>query len=84
MQACVAGEKSVIERFRQSATRGPLKRMMPRSAPPGAEAAAEVRRLLREAPGEARAAFGLRYGSDGEAVAFRMPVATILAVKEEA
>jgi SAM-dependent methyltransferase len=50
---------------------------------PSPQAAAEVRRLLREAPGLARTAFAIRDDTAGEAVAFTMPVATILAIKEE-
>jgi SAM-dependent methyltransferase len=50
---------------------------------PIAEVAAEVRRLLRVAPPEARTAFGIRHDTAGEAVRFDMPVCTVLAVKEE-
>jgi ubiquinone/menaquinone biosynthesis C-methylase UbiE len=50
---------------------------------PTPQAATEVRRRLRDASEHARTAFAIRYDAAGDAVAFTMPVATILAIKEE-
>ena len=50
---------------------------------PAPAAEAEVRRLFRCADGAARAAFRIRYDAAGEATRFDMPVAIVLAVKEE-